>query len=1175
MNFFTDTLKNLTEYQKLSESLKLEKNSIYLHGIVKENLYHLVYSIYKNEGKNILIVTEDETAAKKLVDDLEVVDSSIVEHFPEIELNFYNFSSLEKKNEDQRLKVLNRLMEGRPFITVASSRAIQRKITKKNRYKNMTLEIEVEKTLDLDELSEKLIELNYERVSIIEGRGQFAIRGGIVDIYPIQEEYPVRIELFDDEIDSMRTFNISDQRSVEKIDRVKVVPARELILDSKIRQKIIKGLCRDLDIAERSTMYGVDKDKLIEKYGDILEYIENGYEISNPDLVVPYLKKVDYNNIVDYLPKDSVIIVDDISRVYDRNSEINQIFKEDIAYRMEKGEVFITHEDIFIEFKEIIKSIMDNTVLNVTPLLKKTRLLDPKEEILIESSEAMSFNRNMDVLQDHIHSHTTRGEKFVIFAGSQDRAISILNLCQDKKLNATIVEDFDSKLLTGMIYILPSNMPRGFEYKRLKFTCLTTREIYGKEKRGSKKTAKKRTSSEIINYSDLEAGDFVVHENHGIGQYQGIEQINVQDTKKDYLVITYRGNDKLYIPTDQMNLVQKYVGTGSDKGPRLNKLGGAEWQKAKLKAKKSVETIAQELVELYAKRSKLEGFAFDKDGNWQREFEEDFIYEETPSQLRSIAEIKKDMESKRPMDRLLCGDVGYGKTEVAIRAAFKAVMNEKQVAILVPTTILAQQHYNTFIQRIGDYPVEVEMLSRFRTPGQQKKIIKDVERGLVDIIIGTHRLLSKDMVYKDLGLLIVDEEQRFGVKDKEKLKALKENVDVLTLSATPIPRTLQMGLVGIRDMSTLDEPPEERFPINTYVIEYNEGIIRDAILKEMDRAGQVYFVYNKVQDIEEMSYKLQELVPDARIAIAHGQMSERELENVMLDFEDAKYDILLCTTIIETGMDIPNVNTMIVYNADRMGLSQLYQLKGRIGRSDRTSFAYFTYEKNKSISQVAEKRLMAIKDFTEFGSGYKIAMRDLELRGAGNILGEVQSGHISAIGYDLYVKLLEETLGEIRGENKNKVRMSEVEVDIKMDAYIPSSYISDASEKIEMYKKIASIIDENDYDELIEELIDRFGDLPKPVQNIMDIALTKSYSAKAGFIRVFEKEGSFGLEYSDKKELNLDELKYISENFEDSMNFDLGENPKIFVNSKDLKPVIRLLVLILNFDNINKKKEGN
>ncbi len=1172
MNFFTDILKNLKRYKELSSALSVEKNSIYLHGLVKESLYHFIYSIYENEGKNLFIVTEDEQSAKKLAEDIEEINPDIVEHFPEIELNFYNFSSLEKKNEDQRLKVLNRLMEGKPFITVASSRAIQRKLTKKNRYKKMTLNIDIDDVLDLEDLAKELTDINYERVSIIEGKGQFAIRGGIIDIYPIQEDKPVRIELFGDEIDSMRTFNISDQRSVDNIEKVQVVPAKELILDSRLREKVINGLCRDLDIADRSLMYGMEKDKLMEKYSDILEYIENGYEISNPDLVACYLKKVDYHSVLDYLPKDSVIIVDDITRVYDRNSELNQIFKEDITYRMEKGEVFITHEDIFIDFKEILKSISNNKVVNTTPLKKKTRLLDPKVEVLIESSEAMNFNKNLNILVENLEQVTYRGEKVAIFAGSEDRAVAILDLCQEKGLNASIVEDFSRELLTGMIFILSKQLPRGFEYKGNKFTCLTTKEIYGKEKKSSRRIKKKKTSAEIINYSDLDIGDFVVHENHGIGQYQGIEQIKVQDSTKDYIVISYRGNDKLYIPTDQMNLVQKYVGTQSEKGPKLSKLGGVEWQKAKIKAKKSVETIAEELVKLYAKRSKVKGFAFEKDGAWQKEFEDDFIYEETPSQLRSIAEIKKDMESPKPMDRLLCGDVGYGKTEVAIRAAFKAVMNGKQVAILVPTTILAQQHYNTILQRLGDYPISVEMLSRFRTQTQQKNIVKDVKRGLIDIVVGTHRLLSKDMGYKDLGLLIVDEEQRFGVKDKEKLKSLKENVDVLTLSATPIPRTLQMGLVGIRDMSTLDEPPEERFPINTYVIEYNESIIRDAILKELDRGGQVYFVYNRVQDIEEMIYKINEMAPDARIAIAHGRMSEKELETIMLDFEEGEYDILLCTTIIETGLDIPNVNTMIVYNADRMGLSQLYQLKGRIGRSDRTSFAYFTYENNKSISQVAEKRLMAIKDFTEFGSGYKIAMRDLELRGAGNILGEVQSGHISAIGYDLYVKLLEETLGEIKGENKNKVRMSEVEVDLKMDAYIPSNYIYDSNEKIDMYKKIASILDEDDYDELIEELIDRFGDLPKAVQNIMDIALTKSYAAKAGFIRVFEKGGSFGLEYSDRKALNLEELKFISENFDDSMNFDLGNTPTIFVNSSDLKPVIRLLILILNY---NKEKVGN
>ena len=549
-------------------------------------------------------------------------------------------------------------------------------------------------------------------------------------------------------------------------------------------------------------------------------------------------------------------------------------------------------------------------------------------------------------------------------------------------------------------------------------------------------------------------------------------------------------------------------------------------------------------------------------------FENDFIYEETPSQLRSIDEIKKDMESSKPMDRLLCGDVGYGKTEVAIRAAFKAVMDGKQVALLVPTTILAQQHYNTMVERLSEYPMKVEMLSRFRTSTEQKNIMKDASKGLVDIIVGTHKILSKDLKFKNLGLLIIDEEQRFGVKHKEKLKTLRENIDVLTLSATPIPRTLQMGLVGIRDMSTLDEPPEERFPINTYVIEYNEQIIKDAINKEIGRGGQIYFVYNKIQDIDEMRFKLLELVPDATIGIAHGRMSERELENVMTDFSDREFDILLCTTIIETGLDISNVNTMIVHNADKMGLSQLYQLKGRIGRGDRTSFAYFTYERNKSLTEIAEKRLMAIKDFTEFGSGYKIAMRDLELRGAGNILGEVQSGNISSIGYDLYVKLLEETLGEIKGDTP-KVKASEIEIDIKIDAYIPSSYIEDSNEKIDMYKKIATIGNEEDYDEIVEELIDRFGDIPKMVQNIMDISLMKSYASECGFGKIYEKSGFINMDYSTNKELDLKELEFISDNFKGNMNFDLSETPTISVEfiKNNVKPVIELLKVIKTFKN--------
>lgn len=1171
MNYVTDPLKNLQGYKDLKKALDNDIDSIYMHGLIKDSLGHFLYSLYNNEKRNILVITEDDVSARKLYENILSFNKEIVEIFPSSEINYYNISSLEKNNEDNRLKVINRLFNKEKFITVASSNALQRRITSKSNFKKFSLKININDLINLEDITETLTYLQYERVSMIEGKGQFAIRGGILDVYPIQMDNPVRIELFDDEIDSMRLFDIATQRSIENIQDFSIPPSRELILNDKQRKKIIDGLCRDLDKVENKVLYGVDKENLINKFSGILEYLENNLFISNMDLVSPYLGKGDFSLLTDYLEKDSIVFIDDIAKVYDRNSEIVTMAAEDLAYKEEKGEAFERHEKILLPFKSILETIKPFTVINSTSLMKKTRLLSPKIEIKIESMEAPNFNRNLTVLTEYIENNIYNGYKVVVFADSKEKAKFLRDLFETEGISSVITEDFNHEIKTGQVFILGSSLPSGFEYRNIKYLFLTHKEIYGKAKQFTKKRVKKKTTKDIINYSDLVIDDFVVHENHGVGQYKGIEQIEVQGIKKDYIIIQYRGNDRLFIPTDQMNLVQKYIG-GEAVKPRLNKLSGIEWQKAKQKAKKSVEVIAEDLIELYAERSKIKGYSFSKDTEWQKEFESSFIYEETPSQIRSIEEIKRDMESEKPMDRLLCGDVGYGKTEVAIRAAFKAIMDGKQVAFLVPTTILAQQHYNTILERFKDYPMKVEMLSRFRTAKEQKQILKDLNRGLIDIVVGTHKILSKDLVFKDLGLLIIDEEQRFGVRHKEKLKDLKKNIDVLTLSATPIPRTLQMGLVGIRDMSTLDEPPEERFPINTYVIEFNPQIIKDAINREMLRGGQIYFVYNKIHDIDEVRFKLLDLVPDAKIAIAHGRMSERELENVMLDFGDGEYDILLCTTIIETGLDIANVNTMIVYDADKMGLSQLYQLKGRIGRGDRTSYAYFTYEQNKSLTEISEKRLMAIKDFTEFGSGYKIAMRDLELRGAGNILGEVQSGHISAVGYDLYVKLLEETLGEIRGEAP-KVKASEVEIDIKIDAYIPSSYIEDSNEKIDMYKKIASINTEEDYDEIVEELIDRFGDIPKMVQNIMDISLMKSYASKCGFERLFEKAGKIEIIYSDKKELDLKELEFISENYKGEMNFDLSDKPIISIEFKDnnLKNIIELLKVIMTFKINNEK----
>lgn len=1174
MNYIADQLKNLPQYKELLESIGNEKESVYLHGLIKDSVGHFVYSLYENTKKNILIITEDDITANKIFENISSFNKDIVELYTSSEINYYNISSLEKNNEDNRLRVINRLANKERIITVASSLALQRKISSPYNFRKYSINIDMDKTIDLEKIAESLTYLQYERVSMIESKGQYAIRGGILDIYPIQMENPVRIELFDDEIDSMRIFDIGTQRSIENIERFSVPPSRELILNDKQRKKIIDELCKELDWAENKILYGIDKNHLIDKFSSILEYLENNLFLANMDLIKPYLGKSDYGSIMNYLPKNTIVFTDDIARIYDKNSDLNHMISEELVYKIEKGEAFEKHEKILAPFKNIVEDIKEFTVINSTSLVKRTRLLNPTKDFKIEAMEAPNYNRKLSTLVESISHNIYNGYKIIIFSDSLEKAKALYNLFDNNGVNAVITEDYKHEIKSGQVFISVNSLASGFEYRQLKLLFLTHKEIYGKSKKISKKRSKKKTSQDIINYSDLVIDDFIVHENHGVGQYKGIEQIDVQGIKKDYLIIQYRGNDKLFIPTDQMDLVQKYIG-GEARSPRLNKLSGIEWQKAKQKAKKSVELIAQDLIKLYAKRSKLKGYSFSKDTEWQREFEDSFIYEETPSQLRSVEEIKIDMESEKPMDRLLCGDVGFGKTEVAIRAAFKAVMDGKQVAILVPTTILAQQHFNTFEERLKDYPMKVEMLSRFRTVKEQNQTFKDANKGLVDIVVGTHRILSDKLKFKDLGLLIIDEEQRFGVRHKEKLKSIKENIDVLTLSATPIPRTLQMGLVGIRDMSTLDEPPEERFPINTYVIEYNPQIIRDAIEREIARGGQIYFVFNNIEYIDKMKSHLLDIVPEAKIAIAHGRMQEKELENIMLEFSDGNYDILLCTTIIETGLDISNVNTMIVYNSDKMGLSQLYQLKGRIGRGDRTSFAYFTYEQNKSLTEISEKRLMAIKDFTEFGSGYKIAMRDLELRGAGSILGDVQSGHISAIGYDLYVKLLEETLGEIKGE-KAKIKSSEVEIDIKIDAFIPSNYIEDSNEKIDMYKKVASIRDEEDYDEIVEELIDRFGDVPKTVQNIMDISLMKSYASICGYEKIFEKSELIKIEYGSKKEINLEELEFISENFNGKMAFDLGEIPVISVEveNKNLKPIIELLKVVMNFNNKNKNESG-
>lgn len=1165
-NFLIDPLKSLKPYRELLEGVE-KRESIYLHGLIKESMPHLAYGLHKHSGRFLTFIVENEREGRRVVEQLQEMDKDCAEYYPSLETSFFELKVLEDNNEKQRLRIMNRLLEKEPFILVTTIKAMLRPLQKRELFKKSSLTIKSDQLIDVDEIQRILIDLKYEKNTMVESKGEFAIRGGIVDIFPVSMDNPIRMELFGDEIDSMRVFEVGNQRSIENIDSFSIGPSKELILDRKTKETVMKGLEKDIQYLKEHPYFSKgDVDKTADKFTKILHDLQENLSLNSLDLVFPYLKEKDYHVLPDYMPEDSIIFFEDLARVYDETQSEYERFLEDYTYQLEQGEVMESQEKILLPSSMILEKIKKLTPINSTSLLKRTRLLNPNMDIKIEALEAPAFNRDMGEMIRFVEKRSYEGYKTLLFTGSVENTKTFYDLLEGENIPVAIVEDLNTDFKTGQVFITARNSKAGFEYKNGKMTIISHKEIYGKQKIKQHKKKRKSSSRDLINYTDLQVGDYVVHESHGIGEFRGVNQIEVEGIKKEYLVLQYRGSDRLFIPTDQMNLVQKYIGN-EERRPSLNKLGGVEWIKAKQKVKKSVDEMAQDLIDLYAKRSKIKGHSFAEDSPWQREFEESFIYEETYSQLRSIDEIKKDMESNKPMDRLLCGDVGYGKTEVAIRAAFKAVMDGKQVAFLVPTTILAQQHYHTIKERFNNFPVRIDVLSRFRTTKQQKETMEGLRTGVVDMVVGTHRILSKTLQFKDIGLLIIDEEQRFGVKHKEQLKKIRENIDVLTLSATPIPRTLQMGLVGIRDMSLLEDPPEERYPTTSYVVEFEPTLIREAIHREIDRGGQVYFVYNRIEDIDDIYLKLQEMVPEARIAIAHGRMREKALEEIMMDFTDGEYDILLSTTIIETGLDIQNVNTMVVYNADRMGLSQLYQLKGRIGRGERSSFAYFTYTKGKSLTEVAEKRLMAIKDFSEFGSGYKIAMRDLELRGAGNVLGESQHGHVAAIGYDLYAKLLEEAVREAKGEKYTERK--DVIIELPIDGYIPSTYIGEQDEKIEMYKKIASISSQEEYEDLVEELVDRFGDIPKSVVNLMKIALLKSYAGRAGFHRIREIRNRLTLEFEKAENLPLDIIGSLSEKYGELISFNLGEDPNINMDFEGihLEKVMEILQMIYSLKN--------
>lgn len=1086
-DIFISPLQNSKEYKDVINNIENNKSALLVNGLLQAQKSNIAYSIFSDLKKQILYVANTDLEAKKVYEDLCFYMKDKVDYLSSQDIYFYHLDAKDRNEEAKKLKVLLKMISRENTIIVTSAEAILRKYIPKDVLKENIFTYKIGDVVDLDELSKKLVSLGYERVSKIEGFGQFSVRGGIIDIFSLEYDTPIRIELFDDEIESIRTFDVFTQKSIKKIKKCTITPSREFIYPEDVNATIEKIKKDTHKFTDDDVYKSLDNIASKTYFEGVENYIDYMYEEEN-------------KSIFTYLKEDAIVFINDLSRLKERCENYTSEFKENYKLNLERGLALKEQGKLLYHYSDLEYLVEEKKLILNMLLTKAVKEFNIGSIVNFESREIPTFNGKIDILAEELNRLKYNGHKILLATNTYDRAKKLNKELLNLGTESILSRKRDIDIQSSQIVIVVGNITSGFQYKSIKFDVITDKEMIGSNKRAKTvKTKKSNKGQKIESFLDLNVGDYVVHENSGVGRYVGIDQLSVNGVKKDYMRVVYQGGDNLYVPIDQMDKIQKFIGSDTEK-IKLNKLGSNEWSKAKAKVKKEIEDMTKDLVELYARREKIKGYKFSKDTLWQGEFETLFPYQETDDQIKAIEETKKDMESNKVMDRLICGDVGYGKTEVAIRAIFKACMDQKQVAVLVPTTILAQQHYNTFRARFENYPIRVEVLSRFKTPKEQKQIIEDARKGLVDVIIGTHRIISKDIDLPNLGLVVIDEEQRFGVKHKESLKKIKSTVDVLTLSATPIPRTLHMSLSGIRDMSVIEEPPQERYPVITYVVEGKESIIQDEIEREIARDGQVFFVYNRVERIDEMASMIQKLVPDAKIAVAHGRMTGKELENIILGFLNKEYNVLVCTTIIETGMDISNANTMIVYDADKMGLAQLYQLRGRVGRSNRQGYAYFMYEKDKVLSEIAEKRLKAIKEFTEFGSGFKIAMRDLEIRGAGNILGPQQHGHMAVIGYDLYVKMLNDAIRKVKGEIVEEE--IDVEIDLPVNAYIPDSYIEDEIIKIEMYKKIASIENEEDLNDIKDELEDRFSDIPKSVNALMSIAYMKTLCKKLGIEKV-------------------------------------------------------------------------
>ena len=1141
MNAIIKPLWELADFEETKSALYKEEICVALSGCTDSQKVHILEGM--SDGFRMkIIATFSDKRVKEIVEDLRLYERNVYS-YPAKDLIFYQADIHGNRLMTERIRTLRRISEGLPLTIVTTFDALMNAQVPLQVFKDNILSLKKRAIVTEEEIAARLVAMGYTRNYQVEEAGQFSIRGGIIDVFDLTEENPYRIELWGDEVDSIRSFDILSQRSIENLESVSIYPATEIILTKEQLQdglgRIEDEMLHNYEVL-RKNFKTEEAHRLKVQFEELREDLTQLGRMTNLESYIGYFYEK-CESFLELFPRDNTLVVlDEPARIMEHANAIELEFRESMSNRIAKGFMLPGQMEIFLGVEVACAKLVGRRVLSVSTLEEKGLLLKPDRKMQVTVKGVAPYRNSFELLTKDLLQYKKNKYRVILLSGSRMRAKRLAQDLREREITAVYTEDPFREAKEGETLVLYGHVDKGFEYPLIKFVVISESDIFGAEKK-KKKLKKKYDGQKIKDFNELRIGDYVVHETHGLGIYRGIEKIEVERVVKDYMKIEYRDGGNLYVPATGLDLIQKYASADA-KRPRLNKLGSKEWSTTKSKVKSAVSIVAKDLVQLYAARSQEAGYRYGKDTVWQREFEEMFPYEETEDQLNAIADTKADMESTKIMDRLICGDVGFGKTEIAIRAAFKAVSESKQVAFLVPTTILAQQHYQTFVQRMKDFPIRIDMMSRFRTAAEQKKTLEDLKKGYVDIVIGTHRLLSTDVVFKDLGLLIVDEEQRFGVTHKEKIKKMKENVDVLTLSATPIPRTLHMSLVGIRDMSVLEEAPNERLPIQTYVMEYNEELVREAIVRELSRDGQVYYVYNRVSNIGDIAAGIQELVPEANVAFAHGQMKESELERIMYDFINHEIDVLVSTTIIETGLDISNVNTIIIHDSDQLGLSQLYQLRGRVGRSNRTSYAFLMYKRDKMLKEVAEKRLEAIREFTDLGSGFRIAMRDLEIRGAGNLLGEKQHGHMESVGYELYCKMLNEAVKNLKGIPTDLTDFNTL-VDLDVNAFIPAEYIMNEVQKLDIYKRIAGIETLQESEDMTEELQDRFGNVPKSVRNLLRISLIRVAAHKLYVTELKGKNEQIRILLKPDAKLKVEGIPGFLQQHDKKLKFVPGKNP--------------------------------